>query len=810
MPTVTFKTSGTSWTVPSDWNSSNNTIELIGGGAGGNDANANEGGAGGGGGEYRKLINQAYAPSEIITIQLGQGGTHGNGGIAGTDTTINATGNGSVVGRAKGGLAAAANSATGGAGGTGGTGGTSNHGGSGGNSLVFADAAAGGGGAGGPNGIGAAGGAATTNGSAVGGAGGGGNGGGSVGGTTSSVTGGTGGNNSSATGGGSGGGAGLAGSAGTAGGGGGGGGGQSAGISGVGGAGGAGIEWDSTHGSGGGGGGGGTGPSPSAGGNGGLYGGGGGGGAQWTTNGLGGNAANGIIVITYTPSTAPAETSASINSAGTSLTINFSTGSPPILPASGVTGFSLSGTSAAITATAISGSTATLTLSPAVFSVDVVTLNYTPGNVTDSAGTPLPLAAFTGRAVTNNSTVIAPPTETSASINSAGTTLTVTFSTAAPPILPASGITGFSLAGTSAVITTTSVSGSTGTFTLSPAALLGETVTLGYTPGNVTDSAGSPHSLAAFSGRTVTNNSTVIAPPTETSASINAAGTTLIVTFSTAAPPILPAISVNGFTLGGTTSATITSGSISTTTGTFTLSPAVLQDDVPTLGYSSIIGNVTDSEGTPKALATFSGRSVTNNSILTLPGTPTGLSLTTISSTEIDALWSAGAGGTPTSYTLQWDYQGNLTSDSPSVPILVGDTGTPNIPLEAGKSYDFRVKANNAGGSSAYSSPIASQVAISDRTIVWNSVTNAIPIQTPPTITVVYASDRKSATVTMSCDVQGATIKYSTNGRYATTHTNSLVYAGPITVHQSGVFHACWYFNGLKSHAAHAPVYLKN
>src|SRR3989344_3242542 len=34
-PKIIFLTSGTSWTVPADWNSSNNTIEVIGGGGGG-------------------------------------------------------------------------------------------------------------------------------------------------------------------------------------------------------------------------------------------------------------------------------------------------------------------------------------------------------------------------------------------------------------------------------------------------------------------------------------------------------------------------------------------------------------------------------------------------------------------------------------------------------------------------------------------------------------------------------------------------------------------------------------------------------
>jgi hypothetical protein len=96
-----------------------------------------------------------------------------------------------------------------------------------------------------------------------------------------------------------------------------------------------------------------------------------------------------------------------------------------------------------------------------------------------------------------------------------------------------------------------------------------------------------------------------------------------------------------------------------------------------------------------------------------------------------------------------------------------------------------------------------------ERNIVWNSFTNDIPLINAPTITVAYANDRESAVVTMSCDVQGAIIRYSTNGRYATTHCNSPIYTGPITVLQRSIFHACWYFNGLKSRAAHAPVYLR-
>lgn len=98
---------------------------------------------------------------------------------------------------------------------------------------------------------------------------------------------------------------------------------------------------------------------------------------------------------------------------------------------------------------------------------------------------------------------------------------------------------------------------------------------------------------------------------------------------------------------------------------------------------------------------------------------------------------------------------------------------------------------------------------VTGRNIFWNSSTNSVPALTAPDFTVSYAGDMRSAVVTITCDVNGAFIRYETNGRYAVPNCNSPVYSGPITVKQNSVFHACWYFNGLKSHAAHASVHLK-
>jgi hypothetical protein len=73
-------TSGSTWTVPSNWSASN-SIQVIGGGGGG--YNAGTGGGGGGGGAYSKILNLALTPSSSVNIQVGSGGT---AGASGTDT----------------------------------------------------------------------------------------------------------------------------------------------------------------------------------------------------------------------------------------------------------------------------------------------------------------------------------------------------------------------------------------------------------------------------------------------------------------------------------------------------------------------------------------------------------------------------------------------------------------------------------------------------------------------------------------------------------------------------------------------------
>ncbi len=298
-----FVTSGTTWTVPSDWNSGSNTIEAIGGGGGGSNLNA-----AGGGGAYAKITNFSATPGAVITVTIGQGGAGAANdpvnfldGANGTDTVFNNTS--TLV--AKGGQGGTGSTQIAGAGGSAANSvGTTRF--SGGNGGGTGTTIGGGGGAAGPNGPGGNGGVTASTNYLGPGAGGGGNGGGAAGqgGMISSNLGGAGGGNAGAGGAGAGGNN-SSGSAGTNGGG--GGGAASAGPDEHGAAGGNGTEWDSLHGSGGGGGAGaqafvnGAG-SGQGGGNGGLYGAGGGtGGGDNITNYAGGNGAPGIIVITYAP-----------------------------------------------------------------------------------------------------------------------------------------------------------------------------------------------------------------------------------------------------------------------------------------------------------------------------------------------------------------------------------------------------------------------------------------------------------------------------------------------------------------------------
>jgi hypothetical protein len=192
----------TSWTVPSDFNPSNNALYLIGaggGGAGSLNATTHWNGGGGGGGGYTGATNIAISGSVTVAAGIGgNGGAVGSNGTAGTTTTFGSY----SAGGGGAGTTGTAGSTAGGAGGTG----TTYNGGRGGGvsngSSTQGNGGAGGGGAAGPNGAGGAGGYNTSPGSSNAGAGGGGNGGGAAGSNAAGAVPGGGGNGYLGTGGG--------------------------------------------------------------------------------------------------------------------------------------------------------------------------------------------------------------------------------------------------------------------------------------------------------------------------------------------------------------------------------------------------------------------------------------------------------------------------------------------------------------------------------------------------------------------------------------------------------------------------------
>lgn len=209
-PIVYYITRGTSFTVPADWNNSNNAIHIYGAGGGSSGsyvpsaAGNRLGSAGGGGGGYTQVLNFTATPGSSVSYSIGLGGAAGSAntlsssGGAGGNTTF------AGIYTANGGGGSSITSTTTTAG-TGGTGATANGGvgglGGGAASATNNSSGGGGGGSGGPNGAGANGGTGTIGAdpTTAAGGGGGGSGGGTNGTSANTATPGTGGNNFAGT-----------------------------------------------------------------------------------------------------------------------------------------------------------------------------------------------------------------------------------------------------------------------------------------------------------------------------------------------------------------------------------------------------------------------------------------------------------------------------------------------------------------------------------------------------------------------------------------------------------------------------------
>ena len=81
-PKILFLIAGTSWTIPNDWNSANNTVAAI--GAGGNSTSS----TGGNGGCYALISNFNSTPGTSISYTIGQGNVGSNTWFSSTATLL--------------------------------------------------------------------------------------------------------------------------------------------------------------------------------------------------------------------------------------------------------------------------------------------------------------------------------------------------------------------------------------------------------------------------------------------------------------------------------------------------------------------------------------------------------------------------------------------------------------------------------------------------------------------------------------------------------------------------------------------------
>lgn len=115
------------------------------------------------------------------------------------------------------------------------------------------------------------------------------------------------------------------------------------------------------------------------------------------------------LAVTPSDTTAPTLAAASVNLGGTAIILSFTeVDSAPILPVGGITGFTVNATGGVVSILAASrtdNTTVILTPQRVILGnpLETVTLNYSGGNITDSAETPNALGTINNFSVTNNS-----------------------------------------------------------------------------------------------------------------------------------------------------------------------------------------------------------------------------------------------------------------------------------------------------------------------------------------------------------------------------------------------------------------------
>lgn len=308
----------------------------------------------------------------------------------------------------------------------------------------------------------------------------------------------------------------------------------------------------------------------------------------------------------------PTATSASINTAGTQLTVAFSEniqqGADTNVPVP-----TLSGGACTLTYASGAGTNQRVfTTSRTVSAGETGTLAYTQlGDGYKAVDDSALVATFSGLSITNNSTA-GTPTLSSATVASDGASISLVFSQSVS--IGAGGNGGFTLnmSGGASTMTYSSGSGSTTlVYTLSRTVNSGETGDLDYTqPGNGVEATSGGGDVVTFADASVSNSSTA-GPPTLSSATIQSSGDTINLVFSKSVT--VGAGGNGGFVAtmsGGAVTMTYSSGSGSTTL-VYSLSRTIGEAETGTLAYTQPGDGIEATTGGDD-LASFSGTTILN------------------------------------------------------------------------------------------------------------------------------------------------------------------------------------------------------
>ena len=267
---------------------------------------------------------------------------------------------------------------------------------------------------------------------------------------------------------------------------------------------------------------------------------------SWAVQDAAGNDAATLAATSVTnnaDSVGPTFSSATTNAAGTEVTLTFGEVLSATTAAASAFSVVVNGTPVTPSSVTISGSSVVLAVSPAIQVGDTVSFTYTDptaGNdsnaVQDAIGNDV--ASISSTPVTNASSVdTRVPSFVSATTNSAGTTVTLTYSEALSATTAAGSDFTVTVGGVSRAVSSVAVSGSTVVLTLSSAVGAGQSVSVAYTDPTGSNDTNALQDAAGNDAATLAATSVTNSVPAPSSGGSPDPGTTTTTTTSTTVAP---------------------------------------------------------------------------------------------------------------------------------------------------------------------------------------------------------------------------------------------------------------------------------